>query len=138
MKVRELMNDQPLYVFSGDTIQKASEEMAEHHRGLVVVFDSIDTKNVIGVLSNKDIVEKVISVKKSPSSVFVRGVMRENPIACSPDDNTSKAMELMRKHNIKRIVVIQNDSLVGIISSNDILDAMIRYKKELLDLAIDF
>jgi predicted transcriptional regulator len=39
---------------------------------------------------------------------------------------------------VKRVIVIENNTLQGIISSNDILQGMIKYKKELLDLAIDF
>jgi CBS domain-containing protein len=47
-------------------------------------------------------------------------------------------MALMRKHGIKRILVIENGILQGIISSNDIIDGMIKYKKQLLDMAIEF
>jgi len=138
MKVSELMNKDLVVSFGGDTVQKAAEDMAKYHRGLLPVFNNEEEKKVIGVLSNKDIIEKVIAKGKSPNKIFVSDIMMKNVISLTPDDETSKAMSLMRKYGVKRILVINNDVLQGIISSNDILDGMIRYKKKLLEMAIDF
>ncbi len=138
MKVSDLMNDEVVTVFGGDTVKAAITEMAESNRGLVVVIDSIINKKVIGVLSNKDVINKIVSKNIDPASVFVSDVMSKNYIWVRPDATSSEAMALMRKYQIKRVLVIENGSLQGIISSNDILDGMLKYKKELLDLAIDF
>ncbi|MBR9699984.1 CBS domain-containing protein [Candidatus Woesearchaeota archaeon] len=138
MKVSGLMSKELCTVYAGDTAQKATEEMAKHNRGLLAVYNDIKDKEVIGVLSNKDIINKIIAKKISPETVFVKDIMTKGVISLSPDKTTSDAMALMREHQIKRILVIENSVLQGIISSNDILEGMVKYKKELLDMAIDF
>ncbi len=138
MDVKDLMNKDTVAVFGGDTVQKAAEEMGKYNRGLVVVFDTIENKKVIGVVSNKDIINKVIAKGISPKKVFIREVMNKNPVSVKPTDHSSKAMGLMRDKGIKRVIVLENGALQGIISSNDILDAMVKYKKQLLEMAIDF
>ncbi len=138
MKVTELMNPHPVTVYGGDSVQKAAELMAQTGRGLLVVIDNIGDRKVIGVLSNKDIINKVIAKKISPTNRLVSEVMNREVVSIIPEAATSDAMALMRKHGIKRILVIENGILQGIISSNDIIDGMIKYKKQLLDMAIEF
>lgn len=138
MKVSDLMNTEPVVVYGGDTVQTAAEEMAKYKRGMVIVLNNVQDKKVVGVLSNKDIIEKVIAKKKPPVQFFVSDIMAKKVISITSDKNTTEAMGLMRKNNIKRIVVIDNGALKGVISSNDILESILKKKKELLDLAIDF
>ncbi len=138
MKIKEIMNKDPLVVYGGDTIQHVAEEMARSDHGMAVVLDDQESKKAIGVVSNKDVINKVIARKLSLESKFAQDIMTRQLISLDPEKTTSDAMYLMRKYNIKRIIVLDNDAVQGIITSNDILDAMIRYKKELLDMAIDF
>jgi len=138
MKVSDLMSTKCVAVYGGDSIQKISEEMAKNNRGLVVVLNNMDDRKVVGVVSNKDIINKVISKKRDPETVFATDIMSKECVAISPDKPTIDAIMLMRKHNIKRVIVIEDELLQGIISSHDLLDEMVKYKKQLLDMAIDF
>ena len=138
MIVKNLMNDEVIHIFSGNTVFEASQEMAKHKRGLLVVMDNDDDRNVVGVISDKDIVREIVSKKRNPQEVTIREVMSPKVIFISPMATLSEAMVLMRENKIKRLIVMEGKKLSGIISSNDILDGMITYKKKLLDLALDF
>jgi CBS domain-containing protein len=138
MQISELMYTDPITVFGGDTIQHTADLMAKSNHGIAVVLNNIEDKKVIGVISNKDIINKVIAKKQSPETVFVSQVMIKNVLSLSPNETTSKAMYLMSKNNVKRIVVVEKDVLQGVISATEIVKGMLKYKKELLDLAIDF
>ena len=137
MLVKDLMSKNVIIVYGGDTIQKVSEEMAKHNHGIVAVFNDNKNREVIGVVSNKDIINKVISKKISPENMRASDIMSK-PISINSDKTTSEAMIIIRKYDIKRILVIDQNTLQGIISSQDLVNGMIRYKKELLDLALDF
>lgn len=138
MKVSKIMNKDPAVIFGGDTVQKAAEIMTKKNRGLLAVLNTSEERKVIGVITNKDIVNKAISKKMDPSSTTVAGIMTKDILSVTSDSATSDAMLLMRKYHIKRVLVIDNGVLQGIVSSNDIIDAMIMYKKQLLDMALDF
>jgi CBS domain-containing protein len=81
MKVTELMNPHPVTVYGGDSVQKAAELMAQTGRGLLVVIDNIGDRKVIGVLSNKDIINKVIAKKISPTNRLVSEVMNREVVS---------------------------------------------------------
>ena len=135
MKVSELMGKEVIVVYPGDSVQKVCAEMGKHNHGLAVVLNNIHEKKVVGIVSNKDIINKLISKKISPKTKVVSDIMNKKVISLSSDKLTSEAM---LKQGIKRIIVIDNGSLQGIISSNDILIEMAKRKKQLLDMAIDF
>ncbi|MBR9699985.1 CBS domain-containing protein [Candidatus Woesearchaeota archaeon] len=137
MKVKDLMNTSPTTIFSHDTIQKAAEEMARASHGFLTVLHTVADKRVIGVVSNQDIIEKVLAKGKDPKEITVENIMTPDIVHISPDASSAAALQLMRKYRIKRILVIENQVLLGIVTSNDILDAMMKYKKDLLDMAID-
>jgi CBS domain-containing protein len=138
MKVSELMDKEPVIVFGGNTVKQASEKMAEKGHGLAVVLDNIQDRNVIGVITDKDIVGRVIAKGLSYGTTMVSDVMVTDVVSISPEATTSDVMILMIDKGIKRVIVIENGVLQGIISSNYILQAMVKYKKALLDMAIDF
>ena len=138
MKVSELMGKDLVIVYGGDTAKKVADVMARHNHGLATVFDNINDKNIVGVVADTDIIKKVIAKGLSCEDVFVSDIMVKGVKSIAPDETTSAAMAKMIDENIKRLIVIENGVLQGIISSNDILRGMVKYKKELLDMAIDF
>jgi len=138
MKVKELMSTDIAVTHGGDTVQRAANLMAEYNKGLLPVLNNTVDRKVVGVITNKDVVNKVVAKKLAPNKVFVHEVMTDKPIWVGPEAPLSEAMILLRKENIKRVLVIERDILQGVLSSNDIVNAMIKHKKNLLDMAIDF
>jgi len=139
MKVSQLMSKECDFVYSQDSCQEVAKIMATHNRGLLAILKNEDQPEVIGVVSNKDIIDKVVAKKKVPEKVPVSQIMTKKYIYVDPNEITSKVMFLMINNGIKRVLVIDKQgNLVGIIASTDIIRGMLRYKKQLLDLALDF
>ncbi|MBD3163996.1 CBS domain-containing protein [Candidatus Woesearchaeota archaeon] len=138
MKVAEIMNKEPALIYGGNTAQEAAEKMKLRNRGLLAVVNNEEERKVMGVLSNKDIINKVIAEKGSVSEIRVSDIMTREVIHVKPEAATSEAMSKIIKYGIKRVLVMENGVLQGIVSSTDIIDGMIKYKKELLDMAINF
>jgi len=99
------------------TVFHAAKQMAKERRGYVVV---VKKGKPIGILTDSDILEKVISKGKDPKKVKVKDVMATPLITISPDEELVEASRVMRKNVIKRIPVVKNGKLVGIITDNDI------------------
>ncbi len=99
------------------TVFHAAKKMAKERRGYVVV---VKKGKPIGILTDSDILEKVISKGKDPKKVKVKDVMTSPIIIISPKEEVVEASRLMRKNLIKRIPVVKNGKLVGIITDSDI------------------
>jgi len=115
--VKDLMSRKVNKIEEYKTVYHAARKMAEERRGYVIVMKK---DKPIGILTDSDILEKVISKSKDPKKVKVKEVMSTPLITISPDDEIVEASRLMRKNLIKRIPVVKNGKLVGIITDGDI------------------
>ncbi|WP_027718117.1 CBS and ACT domain-containing protein [Desulfovirgula thermocuniculi] len=132
MFVRDYMTTSPITIGPGVPILDALEVMRKNKiRHLPVV----DRGRLVGIVTERDL----LTVSPSPAttlSIFelnyllskmeVKEVMKTNPITVAPDCTIEKAALLMREHRIGCLPVMEGDNLVGIITQNDILDALIR------------
>jgi CBS domain-containing protein len=115
--VKDLMSKKVNTIEENKTVFHAAKQMAKERRGYVVV---VKKGKPIGILTDSDILEKVISKGKDPKKVKVKEVMSSPIITISPEDEIVEASRLMRKNLIKRIPVVKNGKLVGIITDTDI------------------
>ncbi len=118
VKVREVMSSPVVTVFPNDTVLEAARKMSEAKVGSAVVMD----KNVpVGILTEGDIIKKVVSKDLIPSSVKVSEVMSAPLITVKAENSLIDAAKLMNKYNVKRLGVMYKEELVGIISMTDII-----------------
>jgi signal-transduction protein with cAMP-binding, CBS, and nucleotidyltransferase domain len=115
--VRELMSRKVNKIDEKKTVYHAAKQMAKERRGYVVV---VRKNKPVGILTDSDILEKVISKGRDPKKVKVSEVMSSPIITISPNDEIVEASRLMRKNSIKRIPVVEKGKLIGIITDNDI------------------
>jgi len=113
-----------------DTVAEASEQMARHHVGCLVVTNSHD--QIAGILSEQDIVRKVVGPQLDPAFVMVAEVMTRNVIACSSQTELSKVEKIMAERNIRHVPIMENGRLKGMISSRDVMSQQLRHAHELL------
>jgi CBS domain-containing protein len=118
----------------GETVIAAVQKMHERHVGAVVV---IDQSRVIGIFTERDLLNRVVAVKKDPTNTRVEDVMTERVAACTSDTLLSSCRTAMTKNKMRHLPVVEDGKLVGIISSGDILareladqDETIRYLHE--------
>jgi CBS domain-containing protein len=117
MKVRDVMTPNPRTVTPDDSIQATAQIMRDEDTGVVPV---VEGENLAGIVTDRDIVVRAVADGKG-SSTKVREVMTAGRVVrADPDMSTRDAAELMGRHQVRRLPVVENDRLVGIVSLGDI------------------
>lgn len=98
-----------------DNIFEVAVKMKEWNVGVVPI---VDNQKLVGVITDRDIVVRCIA-EKHPASSKVEEIMSSEIIKVSPESSTNDAIQLMAKHQIRRLPVVEDDRLVGIISLGD-------------------
>jgi CBS domain-containing protein len=116
MKIRDVMTPNPRTVSPNDTVRAAAVVMQEEDTGAVPV---VDDGHVLAVVTDRDIVVRVVAEGGSFSSP-VGDIATKSVICVTPEMSTSEASDLMSEHQIRRLPVVENDRLVGIVSIGDL------------------
>lgn len=121
MLCRDVMTPNPTTCAMECNARAAASVMAEDDVGIVPVIDS-KTRQVIGVVTDRDLCLKVVAEGKHPEYVKISEVMSGNPVICRPDDDIHQCLEQMKRHWVRRIPVVdESGHCVGIISQRDIV-----------------
>ena len=110
LKVRDIMDDKVYMIDEGRSCKEALDEMVD--KGVWSLLVSRDGLPV-GVVTERDIIKKVIRKGFSLEGVQVGKVMSSPIITVSPDDPVAKAMELMVQNDIRRVYVVENGKIIG-------------------------
>lgn len=116
MKIRDVMTPNPRTVSPNDTVRAAAQVMQEEDTGAVPV---VAEGQVLAVVTDRDIVVRVVAEGGSFSSP-VGDIATKSVICVTPEMSTSEASDLMSEHQIRRLPVVENDRLVGIVSLGDL------------------
>jgi len=138
MLVRDLMTKDVAVTTRDTMLTHAATVMTHRAIGMLVVVDDQTGMQVLGVLSDSDIIGKVVAQRVVPGQVMVGDIMTPEVLTIPPTSTVSDAANIMRTKKLKRLPVIEGGRLVGIISSTDILRAILDVKKQLLNVALEF
>jgi CBS domain-containing protein len=120
MTSAELMTPSPTCCQPQHTIVEVAEIMKREDVGLVPVVEGPSNK-LIGVLTDRDIVMKVVADGRDPRATAVSEVMTTGPIACQEHDSVETVMQQMASHQVRRIPIVDKDgAVVGIVAQADI------------------
>lgn len=117
MKVRDIMTKSVASISPEATIKDAAQIMQRHNVGSIPV---VDTNGLVGIVTDRDIVVRNIASGQDPSSTPVRNVMTSQVTTVTPDDDVNKITQMMSTRQIRRIPVIENQKLVGMVSLGDL------------------
>ena len=117
MKVREAMTPNPTCVRPNDSIQIAAQEMKLHNVGVLPVHDD---GMLFGVITDRDIAVECVATGNNPLDCVVKDYMTANPVIISPDADTDEAHDLMWREQVRRLCVMEEGKLIGIISLGDL------------------
>ncbi len=121
-RVMDLMSYPVLTVPPNAKVIDAIRLMASGPKGCVIVAEGGLLKEVKGIVTTSRIFKKVFAAGLDPANVSVADIMTPAPlVTISPEATTREAAELMVRHNIRRLPVVQDGALVGIITSKDLL-----------------
>ncbi|MDK2795818.1 MAG: hypothetical protein PWQ22_518 [Archaeoglobaceae archaeon] len=147
IKVRDLMNEEFITVKRFDTVAKALSLMKKNGVDRVIVVD--EKGKVIGVLTGKDVIDRVVvprkrarfgdfsGEKEKSLSIMVESIMSAPPICAKPNDSVSEVIDLMAENRISSIVVERDSIPEGILMKRDILEFLLK-SEEKKELSIQF
>jgi CBS domain-containing protein len=115
-------------VVPNTTVLDALKIMSDHNIGSILVIDAGGQYN--GILTERDYARKVILKGKSSTDTRVNDIMSTELPRISPDSTIDECMQLMSVNNIRYLPVFNNEYLVGIISVNDVIKAVIANQAE--------
>lgn len=122
MRVRDLMNYPIATVRPDASVLDAIRVMASGQKGSVLVAKEGLLKECMGIVTTSQIFRKVFAAGLQPADVRVGDIMTPAPlITIGPNASVKEAAELMIKHGIRRLPVVEAGALVGIITSKDLL-----------------
>ncbi|MCS7093931.1 MAG: CBS domain-containing protein [Candidatus Aenigmarchaeota archaeon] len=116
MLVKDVMNKNVVVAKPTVTLREASKVMGEMNMGSLVIMED---EKIVGIVTSTDIL-KAIGDGKDPDKTTTQDIMSREIITIQADEEVCKAVEIMVKHKIKRLPVMMNDKLVGIITVSDI------------------
>ncbi len=118
MKVRDLMTKDMVIANTNDTVFDVAKLMKHHNIGCVPVV--ADGEKVLGVVTDRDIVLNIAKYNLDTSKTLASTIMSDKVYSVRPDADVEHALELMKKQRVRRLPVIENDVLQGMISIGDI------------------
>ena len=132
MKASEIMTANPRTVSPGTSLQEAARLMQSENVGIVPVVDGDSTRNLVGVVTDRDIAIRVVAEGRDPNSIRVSDVMSTDVRTARADDSVDDIMELMGSEQVRRVPIVDDrGTLVGIVAQADIvLDAKSDKKAE--------
>lgn len=119
-----------VFVFSKDaSIKDVLDAMIENNIGSVVILDK--NEKVIGIVTERDLVTKVLT-KGLELDIPIKEIMSSPVITIPPNEKVEKAAEIMTENKIKKLPVVENNKLLGIITLTDIVASGVKLEEEVL------
>jgi CBS domain-containing protein len=105
-------------VVVGDTAYETAKLMAKNHIAAMVVSD--EQGNIIGIVTERDMTQRVIAAGLDSKFTLVKDIMTANPDTLSPNDSAGDALELMQTRNYRHLPVVENGQCVAVVSIRDL------------------
>jgi CBS domain-containing protein len=116
-KVRDAMTPSPSTVTSDATAVEAARTMTAENVGSLPV---VRGDELVGIVTDRDLVTNVMAKDLDPAKVPVSEVCSENPVVASPEDALDTALERMAAEQVRRLPVVADGRLVGILAQADV------------------
>jgi CBS domain-containing protein len=115
--VRDAMTDDPRSIDASAPVVEAARLMREEHIGSLPVTDD---EQLVGMITDRDITMRVVAEAADPETTSVGDVYSRDVISAEADQAHEEAVELMARHQVRRLPVVENGKLVGIVAQADI------------------
>ncbi|MGZ5336546.1 MAG: CBS domain-containing protein [Solirubrobacterales bacterium] len=119
-KARDVMSADCQCIGENDTVADAAKRLKELNVGAMPICGEDD--RLKGMLTDRDIVVKVLAEGRDPSEVKAGELGEGKPVTIGADDSVDEAIDAMREHAVRRLPVIDDQQLVGIVSQADLAE----------------
>jgi CBS domain-containing protein len=128
MSIRSIVSGrEPYFVSAVDSVREVAQYMSDRRIGAVVVLEG---QRVAGIVSERDIMSKVVAKGLDPAGTKVTAVMSRELLVSSPEDTYEDAARKMRQAGIRHLPVVEGDRLLGMVSQRDLLQVDLSAKDE--------
>jgi CBS domain-containing protein len=118
---RETMTPDPVFCQPGDSVSLAADLMRQHNVGSLPVVDTAASRRLVGIVTDRDLVVKVVAGNRAVDTATVRDAMTANPWSCREDDDLDRAIATMAERQVRRLPVVDAEGrLVGIVAQADV------------------
>jgi CBS domain-containing protein len=115
--VRDAMTGDPRSIGATASVVEAARLMREQHIGSLPITDG---EKLVGMITDRDITTRVVAEAADPKVTSVEDVYSRDLVSVEPDNDLQEALQLMARHQVRRLPVVENDRLVGIVAQADI------------------
>ena len=116
-QIRDVMTSNPTTCEPQASVVDAAKVMAQEDVGSI---PTVEGDRLVGVVTDRDIVIRVVAEGREPQSVTVGDVASRDLVTVSPADDLDRALELMAENQVRRLPVVDGDKLVGIVAQRDV------------------
>jgi CBS domain-containing protein len=121
MNCEQVMTRNPQCCVPGDSAVRVAKIMKIEDIGAIPVCGSRDSRRLVGIVTDRDLVLHVVAEGRDPNTTRVQDIMTREPFTCRVDEDLDTAIQRMQANQIRRIPVVdRNGTLTGIISQADI------------------
>lgn len=116
--VRHVMTEAPKTLSPERTVADAAALMEQYDVGVIPLAD--ESGSLVGLVTDRDLVLRVLAKGRNPGEVNLGEIATQAPVTITPDSNVMEARNLMSQHKIRRLPVVKEGRLVGILALGDI------------------
>ncbi len=129
MQVRDIMTKDIVIADTNDTIIDVAKLMAHHNIGCIPVTEN--GEKVLGVITDRDIVVEMAEHSYDPYNTLATSIMSDNVYFVRPDVDVKFAFDLMKKQQVRRLPVLENGKILGMVSLGDLAVSAYQQKAEI-------
>jgi len=122
IKIEDWMSKPVRSVKKDMSVKKAVEMMDTNNIGVLPVVGENDAP--VGVVTERDIIRRVVAKGENWENKVISDIMTENPITIKHDASILEATRLMSENNFRRLLVVKKGKLVGVITAKDVIEVM--------------
>jgi CBS domain-containing protein len=116
LKLRDIMSRQIASLNTNDSVEKAAQLMKQYNVGSIPICSQ---DSVVGIVTDRDIALRAVA-NGQDTDQQIKDIMTANPVVGTPDMDVDEAVRIMSEKQIRRLPVVENNSLVGIVALGDI------------------
>ena len=116
MKLREMMTPSPCTASPSESIDRVAQMMRDEDVGSIPI---VENDRLVGIITDRDISVHVVAAGIDPKQARAGDTMTQNPVTGRPDMSDREALDLMGREQIRRLPIVENGRLVGMVALAD-------------------
>jgi CBS domain-containing protein len=115
--IRDAMTEYPRSIGASESVVEAARLMRDEHIGSLPVTEG---GRLVGMITDRDLTTRVVAEAAGPETTSVGDVYSRDLISVEPNNDLEEALQLMARHQVRRLPVVENGRLVGMVAQADI------------------